>query len=535
MTTHQLLAEKDNCIRERDQQLQAQQQQIQEQQQEISELKQKVTMLEQAVALERKRSFGRKSEQSEPVEQMSLFNEAEQEASAKSVEPQLTETPVKAHIRKKKFQGQKEQLLSTVPHEEQLHTLPEEERVCAACGAPLSSMGKELIRTEIQFIPAKLRIIDHVRETFECRQCRSQGHPTVVKPVLPNPVLPHSSVSASAIAHVMVQKYQNGLPLYRQEQEWRDLGLELHRATLANWILGTTREWLQPLADRMHQDLLQQPYLHADETVVQVLHAQGRQPNKHQSYMWVYSTGKYGCAHAIRLFEYQPGRSGDAARVYLDSFAGYLHTDGYAGYHKVTGVTHCYCWSHVRRKFHDAATVPLNEQEGTLAKEAVHQINRLFELEKSVTDLNTEERKQARIEKEKPILSEFWQWIGQNQGRILPKSALGKAMAYAVNIRKGLEAYLEDGNCEISNNIAENIIRPFTIGRKNWLFCNSTKGAQASAAVYSLIETCKANDVDAFRYLQYVMEQLPNVSFRQNPATLDSYLPWSKLVKEHCK
>ena len=155
MTTHQLLAEKDNCIRERDQQLQAQQQQIQEQQQEISELKQKVTMLEQAVALERKRSFGRKSEQSETVEQMSLFNEAEQEASAKSVEPQLTETPVKAHIRKKKFQGQKEQLLSTVPHEEQLHTLPEEERVCAACGAPLSSMGKELIRTEIQFIPAK--------------------------------------------------------------------------------------------------------------------------------------------------------------------------------------------------------------------------------------------------------------------------------------------------------------------------------------------------------------------------------------------
>ena len=149
--------------------------------------------------------------------------------------------------------------------------------------------------------------------------------------------------------------------------------------------------------------------------------------------------------------------------------------------------------------------------------------------------MNTEERKQARIEKEKPILSEFWQWIGQNQGRILPKSALGKAMAYAVNIRKGLEAYLEDGNCEISNNIAENSIRPFTIGRKNWLFCNSTKGAQASAAVYSLIETCKANDVDAFRYLQYVMEQLPNVSFRQNPATLDSYLPWSKLVKEHCK
>ena len=395
-------------------------------------------------------------------------------------------------------------------------------------------MGKELIRTEVQFIPAQIKIIDHVRESFECRPCRKEQHFSIEKPAIPNPVLPHSLASASSIAHVMVQKYGNALPLYRQEKEWKELGLEVSRATLASWIMRAARDWLMPVVSLMREKLLEETYLHADETTVQVMNEKNRK-NTAISYMWVYASGKYGAMNKIRIFDYQPGRNGNYAKEFLAEFQGYLHTDAYAGYNKVTDVTRCLCWSHVRRDFVDALPENIEDEAGTLAKAGIEQINRLFALEKEFELLDQAERKKQRLLQEKPVLDAFWSWIETNKGKVLPKSKLFKAMNYAQNQRKGLEAFLEDGNCNLSNNLAENSIRPFTIGRKNWLFSGSPKGAAASAAVYSLIETCKANGINAYKYLKYLFETLPNLDFQRNPKLLEGYLPWSPGMQEICR
>lgn len=499
----------------------------------LAQLEEENQRLHQQVAYLQKQVFGRKSEKTQVVfdGQMNLFDEAEQEETRKNEEPKPQ--TIKEH-RRKKTVGQREALLENLPHEEKLYTLTPEERHCKRCGSEMISMGKEVVRTEVQFIPAQIKVIDHVRETFECRPCRQEQHFSIEKATVPNAVLPHSMASASSIAHVMVQKYSQALPLYRQEKEWKDLGLSVSRATLASWIMRATRYWLMPIVAVLQKKLLEETHLHVDETTVQVLNEKSRK-NTATSYMWVYASGKYAPAHKIRLFEYQPGRNGQYAKEFLQGFTGYLHTDAYAGYNKVADVTRCLCWSHVRRDFVDALPDSLSEEASTLAKQGIEQINRLFALEQEFELLDAVERKQQRLLQEKPVLDAFWLWLETNQGRILPKSKLSKAMKYAQNHRKGLEAFLEDGHCNFSNNIAENSIRPFTIGRKNWLFSGSPKGAAASAAVYSLIETCKANGINEYKYLKYLFKTLPDIPFQREPDLLEGYLPWSPKVQELCR
>lgn len=509
-------------------------------QQEGELLKNRITVLEeenqrlhQQVDYLRKHLFGQKSEKTSVIfnGQINLFDEAEQEAKKSAPEPEAQ--TVKEHKRKK-YVGQREELLKNLPHEERLFTLPEEERICKKCTGALVSMGKEVVRTEVQFIPAQVKVIDYVRETFECRKCRKANHFSIEKPMMPNPPLAHSIASATSIAHVMVQKYSYAMPLYRQEKEWKDLGVNLSRATLGNWIITAARNWLEPLMERLHQELLKQRYIHADETTVQV-HREKNRKDTAKSYMWLYASGKYEVAHNIRVFEYQPGRKGEYPKEFLKEFHGYLHTDAYAGYEKVENIKRCLCWSHVRREFVDALPENLADESQTLCKAGIEQINELFAIEKELETLGQEERKKQRLEREKPALEAFWSWIEINKGKVLPKSKLSKAMAYAQNHKKELENYLEDGNCNISNNLAENSIRPFTIGRKNWLFSGNPKGAKASAAVYSIIETCKANGVDGYKYLCYIFENLPNIEFMRQPEILDQYLPWSPAIQENCK
>lgn len=509
-------------------------------QQEGELLKNRITVLEeenqrlhQQVDYLRKHLFGQKSEKISVIfnAQMNLFDEAEQESKKSAPEPETQ--AVKEH-RRKKYVGQREELLKNLPHEQRLFTLPEEERICKKCAGSLVSMGKEVVRTEVQFIPAQVKVIDYVRETFECRQCRKENHISIQKPMMPNPVLAHSMASATSVAHVMVQKYGYAMPLYRQEKEWKDLGIRLSRATLGNWIITAARNWLKPLMDKMHCELLKERYIHADETTVQV-HQEENRKNATKSYMWLYASGKHKQTHNIRMFEYRPGRKGEYPKKFLKKFQGYLHTDAYVGYEKVENITRCLCWSHARRQFADALPEKLAEKSQTLCQEGIEQINKLFAIEKELKELGQEERKKQRLKREKPVLEAFWSWVEINKGGVLPKSKLYQAMAYAQNHKKELENYLEDGNCNISNNLAENSIRPFTIGRKNWLFSGSPKGAEASAAVYSIIETCKANGVDAYKYLCFIFENLPNVAFMRQPEILDQYMPWSSSIQANYK
>lgn len=498
----------------------------------INELELENRRLHETVAYLTRKLYGRSSEKTSVLSmgQVSLFDEAEVYADPQAPEPDLKE--VKGYIRKK-YKGQRADLLKDIPHDKRLCTLAKEDRYCEACGTDLVSVGEEFIRTEIEFIPARVRVIDYYRETFECRTCRKNGEPYMEKSPMPYPVIQHSMASPSTVAWIMHQKFVNHLPLYRQENEWKMLGINLKRETMSNWILAAARDWLMPIVDLMHKKLLEGKYLHADETTVQVLNEQGRS-NTTNSYMWVYSTGKH-CKKQIRIFQYQPGRSGKYPQEFLQGFNGFLHTDAYSGYKKVPEITRCMCWTHLRRYFRDALPKDTHSPEATIPSQGVRFCNKLFEIEETLEKLTPEERKLERLKQEKPVLEAFWSWVDSVKGKVLPKSKIGEAIQYALNNKEDFMNYLLDGNCSISNNLSENSIRPYTLGRKNWLFSGSPRGADASAAVYSIVESAKANGINPYKYLYYIFSELPGVQFGQNPEFLEDYLPWSPEVQATCK
>lgn len=502
-------------------------------QKRICELEQENKRLHDSVDYLTRKLFGRSSEKTSAllIGQMSLFDEAETQANPQEPEPDLQKEL--NNYRRKRFKGKRKELLKDIPHIKRLCRLDDEDRFCETCGTDLVLVGEEFVRTEIEFIPAEVRVIDYYCETLECRTCRKNGEPYMEKSPMPNPVIQHSMASPSTIAWVMHQKYVNAIPLYRQEKEWRTLGVNLSRAIMANWILAASRDWLTPLVDLMHQKMLQQQHLHVDETAVQVLQEEGRK-NTTNSYMWVYSSGRY-CQNPIRLFEYQPGRSGQYPQKFLKGFKGYLHTDAYAGYNKVPEITRCFCWSHLRRYFVDALPKDSKSPEASIPIQGIRYCNKLFEIDKTFQDLPGAERHRQRLEQETPVLEAFWAWVDSVMDKVPPKSKVSQALIYAQNQKEGLMNYLKDGNCSISNNLAENSIRPFTVGRKNWLFSGSPRGAAASAMVYSIIETAKANGLTPYKYLLYIFKNLPGVLFKQYPEFLEDFLPWSPEIQANCK
>lgn len=282
----------------------------------------------------------------------------------------------------------------------------------------------------------------------------------------------------------------------------------------------------------LRRQLLSRDIVHCDETPVQVLKENGKKPQT-KSYMWLYRTGSDGKPPVI-LYDYQPSRNGDNAVEYLKTFKGYVHSDGYSGYNKLTDITRCGCWAHLRRKFIEA--IPQKKAEGsppTSAETGRDYCNQLFKIEESLAELSPEDRYLKRLELERPVLDAFWYWL--ENVKVLKGSALGKAVTYAVNQKPYMENYLLDGRLSISNNAAENAIRPFTVGRKNWLFSDTPKGAKASAAVYSIVETAKANGLNIYTYLEYLLMYMPDTDWHNHPEELDELMPWSPRVQEECK
>lgn len=254
----------------------------------------------------------------------------QKESGADPNAPESDLVEVDKHLRKKKYVGQREDLVKSIPHSKVLHTIDESEQICEKCGSTMVRVGEEFIRTEVQFIPAKFKVIDHYRETYECRPCRKRGEPYMEKAPVPYPPIMHSLASASTVAWLVHQKFELGVPLYRQEKEWEALGLNLSRATMSNWLLVVYRDWLQHVVHRLKQELLKQEYLHIDETHVQVLKEPGRK-NTSDSYMWVYCSIKDE-ANPVRYFEYQPGRGGKYPEAFLAGYHGCIHTNVYSGY-----------------------------------------------------------------------------------------------------------------------------------------------------------------------------------------------------------
>ena len=497
----------------------------------IKDLQNQVSNLTEMVLLLRKEKFGSSSEKTpKQIEgQLSLFNEAEIEADSKSAEPVIC---CKGSMYHRKPKASREKLLKNLPIEEFPCVLHPDDMFCNQCGTALKEIGFVKARDEIEYIPAKVQIIRYMQQACECPICKHTVRPFIKKAAVPRSVLNHSLASPSSVSYVMYQKYVNSIPLYRQEKDWEQMGIALSRATMANWVIRSTQEHFEPVIKHMQKELLKREVIHCDETPVQVLKEEGKKPQT-KSYMWLYRTGNDGKAPII-LYDYQPSRSGDNAASYLKDFKGYVHSDGYSGYNKLDGITRCGCWAHLRRKFVEAipdkkaVDAPLTSAE--IGRDFC---NQLFKVEESLKDLTPKERFCKRLELEKPILEAFWCWL--ESLTVLKGSALGKAVTYAMNQRPFMENYLLDGRCAISNNAAENAIRPFTVGRKNWLFADTPKGASASAAVYSIIETAKANGLNVFAYLQHLLLYMPDTDWQNYPEELDDLMPWSSEVQEQCK
>ena len=474
---------------------------IAKQQEEIDQLKRKLEHMNEVFANAQRARFGQSSEKNTYVlyNQVSLFNEVEKEQLPKAEEPTPETILVEAHQRKKKrSQGE---MLNHLPEEEVLLELPEEQLVCGKCGGKMKPIGKKFLRHEMQIIPKQIKLLAYYAVTYACDKCEKDtgfAHIASVKP--PVPLMKHSLASPSTVAYIMTQKYVDGLPLARQEKIWAREGICLSRATMANWVIQCTQSWLKPLYKHMKQELLTHSVIHADETVVQVLKEEGK-PATSESRMWLYASAAL-LGNQVRLFEYQPDRSGKRPEAFLKGFGGALVTDGYAGYNQVINVTHCGCWAHVRRKWREAmpegATVKTSK-----AAVGFQYCNKLFAEERKCVSYKPEYRQEYRQNKELPLLEEYYAWL--NMVHPEKGSKLEEAVRYSLNQKQQLMAFLDNGEVPISNNLAENAIRPFTLGRKNWLFCDTPKGAEASAIVYSLVESAKANGIEPFAYLQHVL------------------------------
>lgn len=479
--------------------------------------------------------YGKKSEKSQYLMDGQLIFPGFLDAAKSTASPDIVEQPVDkqqpARRRPSKTAKRKAEF-SQLPQRDIVLELDGEQASCSDCGHELTSIGQKLVRQELHYVPAELSVHNIYTTSYECRDCRSEDKRYIQSAKAPDALIPHSYATASTVSHVIAQKYVQALPLYRQEKEWVSLGVSsVDRQLMCSWLLKTADLYLYPMVDYLGEQIKKQRYLHMDETPVQVLNEPGRK-NTTKSYMWVLASGTHE-VRPIRLFYYRAGRKGEFARDILGDYSSYLHTDAYAGYNGLNpDVKRCYCWSHVRRGFTDVLVSNSNKGDAmTLAKKGLRYCNALFKIESLLKDLPADERKRRRLRQSRRVLDAFWLWAEQAIQEVLPKSKTGKAIQYALNCRSGLEVFLEDGNCSLSNNEVENAIRPFTVGRRNWLFSASPGGAKASAAIYSLVETAKLYNLDIERYFLHILREMPQSDFRTNQETMESLMPWDPSVQ----
>ncbi len=474
----------------------------------LTKLQKQKEFLEEQFRLFRANLYGRKSEKSVDQAQLYIFNEAEEIDAASDEEKKASEITVPAHTRGK---SGRRPLPEGLPREEVVHDLREEEKVCN-CGAHLSYIGED-VSERLDIVPAKMRVIRNIRYKYACKSCEgveSEGGAVRIARLTPQ-LIPQGIATAGLVAYTLISKYADALPFYRQEKIFERIGVEINRATMANWAMHVGQK-CEPLMDLLWKDMRTGPLINMDETPVQVLNEPGR-ANTSKSYMWVFRGGDAECPALI--FRYDQSRSGDFLLKDFDGYSGYIQTDGYSGYNALggrSGIVHVGCFAHVRRKFVEVvkARARAGKKKG-YADKALEYIQQLYAIEKDadIGGLTSEGRYSLRQEKAVPVLKQFKQWLSDLSPKTPPQGLLGKAVSYALNQWERLESYTLDGLLRPDNNLAENAIRPFVVGRKNWLFSAAPRGAEASATIYSLIETAKANAIEPYRYLRYMFERLP--------------------------
>ena len=477
----------------------------------VGRLQKQIDEMFESIRLARHQRFGASSEKAPG--QGELFDEAEDTVNeGEQIEPE--ELAPSSETKPKKKSVSRKPLPAQLPRIRNVIELPEDERVCP-CGCQLTEIGED-VSEQLEIIPAKLRVIEHVRKKYACKSCEE----TIKTAPTANILLPKAIASANTMAYIITAKYADGLPLYRLSTILKRYGIDYSRQTMSESVIATAQK-LEPLMEHFRQKLLASNVMHMDETTVQVLNEPDKAPQS-KSYMWVQRGGPPD--KPIVLFNYDPSRSSAVPDRLLENYSGALMSDGYAAYQQVAAtknLAHLYCWSHARRKFVDAQKAQAKGKAGR-ADSAIAKIAKLYAVEKRHKQSDSSTRQLARENESKVVLAEFKLWLEKTQLQVPPKNALGKAINYTLKYWPELSRYIENGDWPIDNNVAENAIRPFVIGRKNWLFSNSQRGATASANLYSLIETAKANAQEPYQYLSWLFERLP----KTDPSDYASLMPW---------
>lgn len=501
---------------------------------EIQNLKLENEYLKNTILNKSRQQFQKTSEQVD-IEQISLFNEAEKFSDSKVEEPETEEIKY-TRAKKNNTTGKKDNTanLERIVIE---HKLEGEDLKCEECATNLVEIGIKSRKEVLKYIPAKLIIEEHIMYSYICKSCENTNIETaIVSTKPPKSIFYNSMASCELVAHAVVLKYQHSMPLYRQESYFDMMGATISRQTLCNWTMSAAKV-LEPVYKYMKEELLTRNYIHADETTLKVINDNGKD-SKSKKYMWLYMSETN--RRPVILYEYQSTRSSSCPRNFLGDYKGFLQTDGYSGYNSVSGATRIYCLAHIRRKFYEVI-INLNKEQlkNSRALIGFNYCEQIYKIEKELRDSYSKDenyydiRFKIRAEQLAPIIDNFINYI-ESDNNALPKSPLGKALDYAKKHVPSLKKVLLDGSLEVDNNAAERAIKPFVIGRKNFLFANTAKGATCSANLYSIIETAKANNLIIEKYLVYLFDSLINIDLTDSES-LENLMPWSTQIPENLK
>jgi transposase len=466
-----------------------------------------IAALEERWRLAQQKQFGKSAEGF--VGDGELFNEVEEIVEEVKAEQQSAKTARKKPVRKP--------LPKNLPREQVIHDITD--KICDCCGGELHKMGEDKSE-KLEFIPAQIKVIEHIRPKYACRHCdKSSIHTPIKQAAMPSMPINKGIATASLLAQLITSKYQYGLPLYRQEAMFKQYDIELSRQSMSSWI-DKSATLFAPLVERLKVELLKQPALFADETPLKVVKS-----DKVNSYMWVYCSGRdapdpENTIPNIVLYDFHNSRAASCVVDYLNGYAGYLHVDGYQAYGK-TDATLIGCWAHARRKFIEAKTLQGKNKIGK-ADVVLTLIQKLYGVESRIKDKSVDEKYITRQSVSLPILNKLKIWVEQNQPNLVGNSKLIDAVKYLANQWHKLIRYIDDGRLSIDNNRAERAVKPFVIGRKNWLFSQTANGAHASATLYSIVETAKVNGLIPYDYICACLDELC-----QAPPDIDSLLPWN--------
>jgi len=492
-----------------------------------------INILKEQILCLQDRLFGRKSEKTSSGFQQRFLFETSEDHFPIAEQPEEDEIEIQSHKRKKR--GRKP-IPANLPRIEVIHDVDEAEKQCK-CGCQKECIGQE-VSEQLDIVPAKIQVIRNIRLKYACKNCEgveSDG-PTVTIAQMPEQLISKCIGTPGLIAFVLAAKFVDALPFYRQEKQFLRIGVKISRATMCSWAQKIA-ESCDILLMMLKKEILSGPLINIDETPFQVLKEPGK-TSQSKSYMWIFRGGTL--ERPGILFEYHPTRAGDVAAAFLKGYKGVVQTDGYAGYGFIDGIKeilHMGCWAYVRRKFLDVVKASGKPNDGKkksgTADQALKYIRKLYKIEKDAKNsgLTNNDLIEERQEKAKPVLDEFKRWLDAKVDEVPPKSLLGKAIAYTLNQWHRLVVYADTDHVTPDNNMAENTIRPFVIGRKNWLFAGTPEGAAASAAIYSLFETAKANGLEPYWYFRYILENLPDAMTEDDyKALLPQYLDQSQLA-----